>query len=187
MRTETLFLAATFASLASLIACGDKDGDDTSTGDGGTEDGGTEDGGTEDGGTEDGGTMDGGTADGGGGDGGAEIDCETAVWDDLEGADRMTFMNDCVVPVMRPIFQTLDSERFADFNCTSCHGADLGGGTYAMPGAIMLDYPNSDSWPEGYAEYMGMQVMPAMAELLGTTIFNPETNPDGFQCNSCHK
>lgn len=52
--------------LASLIACGDKDDDDTGgTGDGGATDGGTMDGGT-DGGSGDGGTGDGGTAGDGG-------------------------------------------------------------------------------------------------------------------------
>ncbi|MCK6504541.1 hypothetical protein L6R53_14245 [Myxococcota bacterium] len=53
-----------------LVACGDKDDADGTTGDGGAEDGGAEDGGTGDGG--DGGAGDGGTSGDGGGDGGAD-------------------------------------------------------------------------------------------------------------------
>ena len=63
--------AALILSLATLLACGDKDADDSGEpGDGGTTDGGTSDGGTSDGGTTDGGTTDGGTTDGGTTDGG---------------------------------------------------------------------------------------------------------------------
>lgn len=69
-------------ALTLILACGDKDADDTgpatSTDGGATTDGGTAtDGGTTDGGTTDGGTGDGGTSDGGTSDGGTE----TSPWD----------------------------------------------------------------------------------------------------------
>ena len=59
------------AVLLTLIGCGGKTSDDTSTGDGGATDGGGTDGGTDGGGT-DGGTTDGGGTDGGGADGGGD-------------------------------------------------------------------------------------------------------------------
>lgn len=185
MRSELLFMAMAFGSLGGLLACGDKD---DSTEDGGTTDSGSTDGGAGDGGGTDGGT-DGGGGDGGGGDGGGggSIDCSTAVWSELSGADRGTYMNDCVMPVMKPLFQSFDATEFASFSCANCHGSDFNGGTYAMPNTVFLDWANSGSWPAGYQEFMAMQVMPQMATLLGQTIFNPETNPEGFQCNSCHK
>lgn len=182
MRPSALFLSLSLLALPTTLACGDKDGDDS----GAPTDGGGTDGGADGGGTGgDGGTSgDGGT---GGDGGGTTFDCATEAWADQTGDAKGEYMYNCVVPVMKPIFQAHDPERFADFGCATCHGEDFGGGTYQMPALWALDWGDMGSWPEGYNDFMTTQVVPEMATLLGGAPYDPTSNPEGFGCNGCHR
>ena len=168
MRTSALFLSLSLLALPATLACGDKDGDDS-------------------GAPTDGGGTDGGADGGTGGDGGTTFDCATETWAEQTGESKGEYMYNCVVPVMKPIFQAHDPERFADFGCATCHGADFGGGTYQMPAVWALDWSDMESWPEGYNEFMTTQVVPEMATLLGVAPYDPTSNPEGFGCNGCHR
>jgi hypothetical protein len=37
-----------------------------------------------------------------------------------------------------------------------------------------------------WSQFMLDEVWPQMAALLEVPVFNPETNPNGFSCSSCH-
>ena len=62
-----------------------------------------------------------------------EIDCATELWADQTDETKASWMAACVLPDMRALFQEHDADAYADFSCETCHGSDLGGGTYAMP------------------------------------------------------
>jgi len=110
------------------------------------------------------------------------LDCETETWADNGDA---AFMSACVLPTMATHFQGYDADAHADFSCASCHGADLNGGTYAMPGAVAISVreqdPNSDIY-----QFMSGTVVPEMAGILGLEPYDPSTGSGEFSCYSCH-
>jgi hypothetical protein len=133
-------------------------------------------------------TMDGTESESGGG---IQIDCATDAWDlEADTEWKGAWMEQCMVPAIAPIMQGIDAEAYADFTCTHCHGADLGGGTYAMPGGPVLDWDEAATWPTEYYDgttLMGPMVEVALTagELLGYEPFDPGTG-EGFGCGGCH-
>lgn len=88
-------------------------------------------------------------------------------------------------PVMRELFQNYDAERWADFECVTCHGEDADERNYEMPSPQMMPLPppNTRAYqaaartqPELTA-YMEETVVPAMQTMLGFR---------GAQCAICH-
>lgn len=136
-------------------------------------------------GTEGGGTAGGETASGGGG---APTTARLA-WGDMSQEQRQQFMQDEVVPAMRPIFQEVDAARFANFGCRTCHGPNAQDVHFHMPnGVAPLDPAQLGALfqsQEPMAVAMRERVWPRMAELLGEPRFNPETG-QGFSCFNCH-
>jgi len=119
-------------------------------------------------------------------------------WKDMKYVQRRDYMKAAVMPKMKPIFQGFDSKTFADFTCETCHGADAGKRKYKMPSPDIKPLPNTPegfqaklkaepTWPK-WTKFMGGEVVPAMATLLGVPAFNPE-KPDknAFSCGGCHK
>lgn len=98
-----------------------------------------------------------------------------------------------VVPAMTDLFLAYDAERFGDFGCPTCHGADASARHYAMPNpSLPVLYPTGSvgqhravaQFPEG-VRFMFSEVTPAMGQLLGAPEFD-ETTHEGFTCFACH-
>ncbi len=119
------------------------------------------------------------------------VDCETEAWDlDGEMAWKQAWMAACMLPEIAPLVQAIDPSRYADFSCTNCHGDDLAGGTYAMPGAIELDWAAAGTWGTDFYDVATetgamTEVARTAALLLGYEPISP-TNPTGFRCSNCH-
>jgi hypothetical protein len=95
-------------------------------------------------------------------------------------------MKQKVMPVMKPIFQGHDADRFAKFQCDTCHGRGAASGTFDMPNAELPKLTKDmKKFEPADIEWMTKQVEPTMAKLLQQAEWSPQ-NPDGFACLSCH-
>lgn len=110
-------------------------------------------------------------------------------WADMTPEQKGQFMAEVVVPTMRPMFQELDGERFADFGCATCHGEDAREVSFEMPnGVAPLDpaqIPGMFESDQPMAQFMTQRVWPRMGELLGEELYDEETH-SGFSCLNCH-
>jgi hypothetical protein len=108
-------------------------------------------------------------------------------FDAMDHETRIAFMKERVVPVMAPIFQRHNAERFARFDCTTCHGEAAKTGDFVMPNDklpkigndVMKKYDRAD------VEWMLNEVKPTMARLLKQQEWSP-VDPSGFDCFACH-
>ncbi len=116
---------------------------------------------------------------------GAEIDCETELWVDQTDETKASWMAACVLPDMQTLFQAHDADAYADFSCGTCHGPDLGGGTYAMPAAAEMRVRDQDPNSDLYL-FMYDTVMPEMAKKLGYEPYDSSTGSGDFSCYDCH-
>ena len=111
-------------------------------------------------------------------------------WEDLTFAERLTFMEELVLPAMEEIFVDDNAANYPGINCETCHGSDASQVDYAMPNGLeplnLDDFPLENSPDEeiaASAHFMDTEVKPVMAELLGQLPF-----PEGdFGCLSCHE
>lgn len=112
---------------------------------------------------------------------------ENAKFDELDHDQKIEFMKQKVVPTMEPIFKNHDPEEFAEFGCVTCHGPKAKEGEFHMPADALpkLDFKDMSKWKPEDLKWMGEQVKPAMAKLLGEAEYTPE-NPTGFGCQNCH-
>jgi hypothetical protein len=114
---------------------------------------------------------------------------ERPAWNDMTQEQRGHYMAEVVVPEMRTIFQEHDAERYADFGCATCHGANAHEVAFHMPNGvhpldhatIMATFQSSDP----NATWMTQHVWPRMAALIGEPQFDPQTG-EGFRCTNCH-
>ncbi|HEY3873845.1 MAG TPA: hypothetical protein VGM92_00075 [Candidatus Kapabacteria bacterium] len=116
----------------------------------------------------------------------------TINWEAMSKPERKEYMKTVVMPKMKTIFQTFDAKHFAEFRCTTCHGAGARTGEFKMPNP---DLPKLPSTMDGFKklsqdkpkwmEFMGKTVKPEMADLLGLKPFDPKTGK-GFGCGNCH-
>jgi hypothetical protein len=130
----------------------------------------------------------------GGGQGGPTVGATSAAYSEMTFTQRAVFMNDVVLPEMTKTFAAFDA-KFADMTCATCHGDGAADGSFAMPNPKIAPLPSTE---EAFAEYvkdpeharwsqfMEGQVWPQMAGLLGTPMFDPATQTDGFSCHNCH-
>lgn len=119
----------------------------------------------------------------------APKDGEWATWSHDQ---KMAYMKSAVMPKMGGLFHDFDGKRYAETKCTLCHGSGAKDGSFKMPNP---ELPKLDLSPAGIkamhekkaaiAEFMGKQVVPAMAELLGEPPFDMQTHK-GFGCTGCH-
>jgi hypothetical protein len=105
----------------------------------------------------------------------------------LDHEQRIEFMKQKVVPVMKPIFQSHDATKYAEFSCVTCHGKQALEGHFDMPSTETpkLNFKDMSKWKPADLEWMGKVVKPTMAKLLGEAEYTPE-NPTGFGCLNCH-
>lgn len=119
--------------------------------------------------------------------GGAEVALPDVPFDKLDHDQRIAFMKQKVVPAMTPVFQHHDAQDFAEFGCQTCHGAQAKDGHFDMPnpGLPKLDFQHMEDYKQADLEWMGKEVMPTMARLLGREPYS-DANPTGFGCLACH-
>lgn len=104
----------------------------------------------------------------------------------------MAYMKSAVAPKMGGLFHDFDAKRYAEPKCTLCHGSGAKDGSFKMPNP---ELPKLDVTPAGFkamqakspavVEFMGKQVVPTMAQLLGEPPYDPKTQK-GFGCLECH-
>jgi len=112
-------------------------------------------------------------------------------WDEQNANERLTYMTEVVLPTMQELFRREDPVRYADFDCDSCHGPDPIGSRFQMPVALYpltLDDPigSGDARDPDATTFMLIEVLPAMADLLGRPRLDEETAPEGVGCHACH-
>jgi cytochrome c553 len=107
---------------------------------------------------------------------------------------RGKYMGMVVLPKMREVFRSFDSEKFASIGCQTCHGKDARANGFKMPNAQISQLPNSqEDWgklmkekPE-WLKFMGEKVKPEMAALLGVPAMDPQNpQPGALGCTACH-
>lgn len=120
---------------------------------------------------------------------GEEVAATEVSWAEMDHDQRAAFMRDTVMPEMQTMFQEHDAERFAQFNCATCHGQDAIDVSFEMPNGIApLDpthVPAMFESEQPMAVFMTRSVWPRMAEMLGQPPYDPETH-EGFSCFNCH-
>ncbi len=114
---------------------------------------------------------------------------EPTDWADMDRPARLAFMQQQVMPELKSMFQEFDGERFAEFNCATCHGENMQEVDFAMPNGIAplnpAHVPSMFQSEQPMAQFMVQRVWPRMTEMLGAEPYNPETQ-EGFGCFSCH-
>lgn len=98
-----------------------------------------------------------------------------------------------VLPAASDLFQSWQRERYADFSCATCHGADAAARSYAMPNPSLITlYPTGTiGQVETLARYteastfMYSRLLPAVQTMVGAHAFDPATG-EGFTCYACH-
>jgi hypothetical protein len=115
-------------------------------------------------------------------------------WKDMTKEQKGRFMKAVVVPKMKPLFNSFDPEMFQKVDCATCHGTDAKSKGFKMPNPELFVLPGT---PAEFAElaqkkpkwikFMGEQVKPQMAALLGLKNFDPRApDPAAFGCHNCH-
>lgn len=106
----------------------------------------------------------------------------------MSHADRELYMTTMVLPHMRETFTGFDPDRFASFDCATCHVTGAAAGDYAMPdpgipklSRLHFGREHQRKHPET-VRFMWEQVEPEMSALLG----GPK-GKRGFNCRSCHQ
>jgi hypothetical protein len=117
----------------------------------------------------------------------------TVHWEKLDMKARGKYMKTTVLPEMKKVFAAFDP-RYSKMKCETCHGANPQEHRFEMPNPALPKLPPptdragflalQQKKPE-IAKFMGAQVKPHMAALLGLVEWNPAT-PKGFGCYACH-
>lgn len=118
----------------------------------------------------------------------------TVNWDKMTVPERKKYMKMKVVPQMKKLFQAFDGKRYESFGCQTCHGENPSDKKFKMPNDELPKLPRptdragfmalQEKKPE-VAKFMGTQVKPTMAKLLGLAEWSP-TAVKGFGCYGCH-
>jgi hypothetical protein len=109
---------------------------------------------------------------------------KNAKWAELDHDQRAKFMAKVVVPKMKPLFQAFDPNRFAHFDCRTCHGPSAEHDVFRMPNPQLFALPKTregfdalGAKEPAWVKFMSEQVKPQMAELLGSP---------ALSCETCH-
>ena len=115
-------------------------------------------------------------------------------WEKMDVNAKKAYMKKTVLPTMKKLFVAFDKKHYNAMNCMTCHGQKAAENKFKMPSAELPKLPAptdragfmalQQKKPEA-AKFMGTQVKPTMAALLGKPEWQP-TNPTGFGCYACH-
>jgi hypothetical protein len=115
-------------------------------------------------------------------------------WAQMTKQQRGQYMASVVMPRMKEVFQAFDAQKFATFNCKTCHGQDAKDRGFKMPNPGIFALPaTQEGWgslaqekPE-WMQFMGGKVKPMMAALLDMPEYDPKNpQPNTLGCNTCH-
>ncbi len=114
-------------------------------------------------------------------------------WAELDRDERRAHMVQHVLPTASDLFTSWDAERYGDFSCGTCHGADASARDFAMPNpGLIAVYPTGTVGQlQLVAErteactFMYSRLVPAVQTMLGASDYDPATR-EGFSCFSCH-
>jgi len=112
-------------------------------------------------------------------------------WSDMDTSQRKRHMKQVVLPIAASVFQSWRPERYAQVDCTLCHGQGFQNENFHMPtnhlprlsGTLLLG-PEFQNHPETTQLKLN-RLVPEMAEALGKSQFSLITRR-GFGCYSCH-
>ena len=113
-------------------------------------------------------------------------------WKDMKADQRKEYMKTVVLPKMKDEFVAFNAHAYGEMNCVTCHGDSAKDGSFKMPNPKLPKLPSDEAGfkalmkkkPE-VTKFMGSKVVPAMAEMVGESPYNPETK-QGFGCFECH-
>ena len=118
-------------------------------------------------------------------------DGERPTWAAMSFEQRQAHMREVVLPRAAAIFRAWRPERFAEIDCTLCHGRGVETGNFKMPAAHLprlsgelLLGPEFRMHPETTRLKLD-RLVPEMANALGLRSFSIITR-SGFGCYSCH-
>ena len=124
----------------------------------------------------------------------APADAKKPGWDKMTFAQKRKYMKSTVLPEMKKLFVAYDAKTYQSMTCQTCHGDKAVEGKFKMPNAQLPKLPQPTNQPGFMAlgqkkpdamKFMGTQVKPKMAALLGIAEWTP-TNPTGYGCYGCH-
>ncbi len=115
-------------------------------------------------------------------------------WAKMDVAAKKKYMKATVLPTMKKLFVAFNKKTYSKMNCQTCHGEKGVENKFKMPNAELPKLPGptdragfmalAQKKPEA-AKFMGTEVKPTMAALLGKPEWEP-SKPDGFGCYACH-
>jgi hypothetical protein len=110
-----------------------------------------------------------------------------AAWTpDLTKEQKAAFMKAHVAPRMAKVFQEANAEKYANFDCKTCHGPDFKLPKDHLPKLTMKkDKMTAFTEKPDVSKFMAEKVVPEMASILGMQPFDPKTK-QGFGCMGCH-
>jgi len=115
-------------------------------------------------------------------------------WSKMDENAKKKYMKSTVLPEMKKLFVAVDKKHYAAMNCQTCHGEKAVENKFKMPNPTLPKLPQPTDRAGFMAlqqkkpdivKFMGTQVKPTMAALLGKKEWEP-TNPEGFGCYGCH-
>jgi hypothetical protein len=118
-------------------------------------------------------------------------------WKEMTKEQKGKYMKSTVLPEMKKVFQAFDAKEYKNFTCATCHGKSAKKREFKMPSPEIPHLPGTPAafaeavkkkpQLEAVAKFMGEQVKPKVAGLLGQPEFDmkkPEAG--GFGCQNCH-
>jgi hypothetical protein len=114
---------------------------------------------------------------------------------DMDKKQRGAYMKKVVLPRARELFSAFDP-KLPEVGCKTCHGDGVADHTFKMPNPKIKPLPNTEeafmAWVSKdkdaarWAKFMGEQLTPEMAKLVGKQPFDPKTKTGEFSCGACH-
>jgi hypothetical protein len=114
---------------------------------------------------------------------------------DMDKKQRGAYMKKVVLPRARELFSAFDP-KLPEVGCKTCHGDGVADHTFKMPNPKIKPLPDSEeafmAWVSKdkdaarWSKFMGEQLEPEMAKLVGKKPFDPKTKTGEFSCANCH-
>jgi hypothetical protein len=116
---------------------------------------------------------------------------ERLTWPEMSIEQKKAHMADVVLPSAATVFRAWRPDRFAQVDCTLCHGLGAMAGNFHMPSAHLPRLSGEPLLGPEFVKYPDTtrlkldRLVPVMSEALGLSSFSIVTQR-GFGCYSCH-